>query len=92
MDSLEDWQHSKYEDVFEQTCRYVRQRRATDPQFNLEAMVRLLETQYANQGNQPAVKGTVQQITEAATVAAFEYALAQWQQEEASGPEGPALA
>lgn len=81
MDTLEDWQRAKYDAVFEQMCQYVRQRRATDPNFTLEALVRLLETQYHNQGNQPAIKGTVQEITEAATISAFEYVLAQWQLE-----------
>lgn len=82
MDSVEDWQQAKYNTVFEQTCQYLRHRRQTDPQFTLETLVRLLETQYVHQGNEPAGKGTVQHLTEAATVAAFEAVLAQWQQEE----------
>ncbi len=81
MDTIEDWQRAKYEAVFEQTCAFLRHRRANDPEFTLETLVRLLETQYLHQGNEPAGKGTVQQITEAATVAAFECVLAEWQQE-----------
>jgi hypothetical protein len=89
MDSLDDWQRAKYDDVFEQICRYVRQRRATDPRFTIDALARLLETQYHHEGNQPAIKGEIQQITEAATIAAFEYVLAQWQHEEDTSTDRP---
>jgi hypothetical protein len=82
MESMEDWQRAKYDTVFEQMCQYVRRRRAEDPQFNVEALVRLLETQYIHQGSEPGGKSTIQHITEAATAAAFESVLAQWQQEE----------
>lgn len=88
MKSSDDWQRVKYDTVFGQVYALIERRRASDPQFTLEALERLLETQYVNLGNQPAVKGTVQELVDAATTAALEAALAQWQQELADGDPG----
>ncbi|NUQ64189.1 MAG: hypothetical protein HUU20_17095 [Pirellulales bacterium] len=67
--------------MFESARRYVRRRRAEDPDFTIEAFKRLLEAQYVNEGDDWAGRGSVQNITHAATVAAYEAALAEWQEE-----------
>lgn len=75
------WQQQQYDEVFESIRRHIQRRRADDPEFTIRALERLLEAQYINEGDDWTGRGSVQNITHAATVAAYEAVLAQWQEE-----------
>ncbi len=81
MEYSSQWQQQKYDDVFESIRRYVHRRKADDPDFTIDVLKRLLETQYINEGDDWAGRGSVQNITHAATVAAYEASLVEWQEE-----------
>jgi hypothetical protein len=80
-----EWQQRKYDEVFDSIRMHVRRRRAEDPQFTIDTLMRLLETEYLSEGDDWIGRGSVQNITHAATVAAYEAALAEWQQERQEG-------
>ncbi len=56
-------------------------RRQNDPEFNLMEMKRLLETEYVNQGNDWVGRGSLFDVVEEATLAAYELFYSRWSQE-----------
>ena len=76
--SIRDWEKRKYREVFEQTCHQLEARRASDPTFTLQFLEGLLETAYVDLGNDWLGRGAVGDITQSATIAAYEHFLAEW--------------
>ena len=79
--SVDGWEEQQYNQVFEAVCRRVQRRRQTDPDFTLERLRGVLETQYVYQGNDWVGRGAVANTTIAATIAAYEHLLAEWEQQ-----------
>lgn len=76
----DDWQQRKYEEVFDQVIRQVRFQKSIDPDFSLDHVRARLEDAYVLQGHGWDGKGIVLEISEAATIAAYEYILADWEE------------
>ena len=75
------WKDQKYDEVFEGTCAYVTLRRQTDPNFTIEMLDGLLETQYTYQGQGWSGTGEMGHVVTSATVAAYEHMLVEWRKE-----------
>jgi len=72
------WEKRHYEAAFEMASEYLATRREQDPAFTPAICAKMLETLYTNQGSNCIDKGTVQEIKEAGTIAAYEVFLQQW--------------
>lgn len=80
---MDTWLEDKYQNVYENTLAHVRELRNNDPDFTLQTLENLLETEYHNQG-----RGDRNQITEIvseATISAYQRMLVEWKSEK----EGP---
>lgn len=86
--SIEDWRQRKYREVFEQTCIHLELRRRTDPGFTIDHVEGLLRTAYIDQGNDWVGRGGLHEIIQAATIAAYEHALAEWRSQRGRESEG----
>ena len=78
----ESWRQQRYDEVFEAVVERTRQRRARDPDFTVARLTELLETEYVNQGNDWIGRGALREVTQAATIAAYERVLTEWRAEE----------
>jgi hypothetical protein len=76
---MNDWRDKLYEEVFEATCAQIEQRRTHDKAFGPADLRGLLETEYVALGNNWVGRGEVDEITRAATIAAYEHLLATWE-------------
>jgi hypothetical protein len=79
--SIDGWEARQYNQIFEAVCRRVQRRRQTDPDFTLERLRGILETQYVYQGQDWVGRGAVANTAIAATIAAYEHLLAEWEQQ-----------
>ncbi|MBD3305775.1 hypothetical protein GF339_05275 [candidate division KSB3 bacterium] len=77
----ETWQQKKYAEVFEDVCESLTYQRRINPHFSIAELKKRLEDKYTHQGQNWIGKGVVAEITDAATIAAYEHILAEWQQE-----------
>ena len=78
---MQDLKKKKYEQVFEETLLMLAHRRQNDPEFSLREMKRLLETEYVNQGNDWVGRGSLFDVVEEATLAAYELFYSRWSKE-----------
>jgi hypothetical protein len=76
-----DWRDIKYEEVFEQEIRGLLRRRELDPACTVAEVEGVLQHLYHMDGADWAGRGEVQDITMAATIAAYEHIVAQWKSE-----------
>ncbi|MDR2397317.1 MAG: hypothetical protein LBD74_00995 [Spirochaetaceae bacterium] len=74
-----DWQERTYHETFEAEVRGLERRRAADPDCTVTTLEGVLQHLYHMDGADWGGRGDVQDITLAATIAAYEYTLAQWQ-------------
>ena len=81
MSSSVEWKDKKYEEIFEQEIRGLQRRRKADPGCKVEDIEGLLQHLYIMDGADWYGRGDVQDITMAATIAAYEYFIAQWKAE-----------
>ncbi|MDR2758720.1 MAG: hypothetical protein LBB78_05015 [Spirochaetaceae bacterium] len=81
MASSVDWRDIKYEEVFEQEIRGLLRRRELDPACTVAEVEGVLQHLYHMDGADWAGRGEVQDITMAATIAAYEHIVAQWKSE-----------
>ncbi len=77
---MQDIRDQKYKETFEATVAQITMRRRLYKEFTLQELQKLLETAYINQGNEWGGKGSLQDIVQEATIAAFEYLIAEWQE------------
>ena len=78
MNESVDWRDIKYDEIFEQELRGLERRRNFDPYCTVEDLERVLESLYIMDGADWYGRGDVQDITMAATIAAYEHFIAQW--------------
>ncbi|MGA1821639.1 MAG: hypothetical protein ACMUIG_03850 [Thermoplasmatota archaeon] len=78
---MTDWDDGMYREIFDSMVQYLKDRRDSDPDFDIGTLRELIMNEYVKQGNDWVGKGPVQQIRESATVAAYEHYLAQWEAE-----------
>jgi hypothetical protein len=81
MASSVDWRDIKYREVFEQEIRGLLRRRASDPACTAADLEGVLHNLYHMDGADWVGRGEVQDITMAATIAAYEHIIAQWKTE-----------
>ena len=77
----QDWQQQKYDEVFEEVCEHVEQQRRMNPSFSIDYVKECLKNKYVQQGQDWIGRGLVAEITNAATIAAYEHILAEWEKE-----------
>jgi hypothetical protein len=75
---LSDWDDHLYKEIFDSMLHYLEKRRQKDPYFSREVLRKLIETEYVKQDNAWAGKSPVEEIKDAATIAAFEHFLEEW--------------
>jgi len=78
MSSSVKWKDTKFEEVFEEELRGLFRRCRSDPHCNVEDLERLLKNLYIMDGADWYGRGDVQDITMAATIAAYESFIARW--------------
>jgi len=87
MSSSVEWKDVKYTEIFEEELRGLARRRIADPRCTVEDIERVLQHLYKMDGADWAGRGDVQDITVAATIAAYEYFIAEWKAEVNHGME-----
>ena len=78
MSSSVAWKNIKYDEVFEQELRGLERRRESDPSCKVEDIEGVLQHLYIMDGADWYGRGEVQDITMAATIAAYEHFIAEW--------------
>ena len=76
-----EWKKVKYEEIFEEESRGLLRRREADPLCKVEDIEGVLQHLYIMDGADWYGRGDVQDITMAATIAAYEHFIAQWKAE-----------
>lgn len=74
-----EWEDTTYRYTFEQEMRGLKRRRAYDPNLSIEELKYMLESLYISQGNDYAGRGAVADLTLAATIAAYERFIDEWE-------------
>ena len=74
-----DWREALYTKTFDQEIRGLERRREADPHCTAADLWGILQGLYVMDGADWLGRGEVQDITMAATMAAYERFLAQWQ-------------
>jgi hypothetical protein len=81
MSSSVEWKSIKYEEVFQEELRGLKRRRESDPLCTVGDIEGVLQHLYIMDGADWYGRGDVQDITMAATIAAYENFIAQWKAE-----------
>ena len=81
MSSSVEWKEIKYSEIFEEEIRGLDRRRNNDPLCTVEDLVKVLKNLYIMDGADWYGRGDVQDITMAATIAAYEHFIAEWKAE-----------
>ena len=79
-DILAEWDDELYQEIYLSMLHYVEKRRKGDPDFSKDVLEEILADAYVKQGNSWAGKSPVEDIKEAATIAAFEHCLSEWKE------------
>ena len=82
MSSSVEWREIKYGEVFDQEIRGLERRRKSDPLCKVQDIEGVLQHLYIMDGADWYGRGDVQDITMAATIAAYEHFIAQWKAED----------
>ena len=80
--SSPEWEEEYRQNIITQTFKYLDECRRLDPHFNLAMCEGMLDTLYANQGDNYVGKGHLVELREASTITAYELYLLQWKEEE----------
>ncbi|MDR2375401.1 MAG: hypothetical protein LBD96_03075 [Treponema sp.] len=78
-----EWQDKKYGEIFDEELRGLERRRSGDPRCTVEDLEGVLRHLYVMDGADWYGRGDVQDITMAATIAAYEHFITQWKAENA---------
>jgi len=81
MSSSVEWRDIKYEEVFDGELRFLQRRRKNDPSCTVNDIERVLRNLYIMDGADWYGRGDLQDIILAATIAAYEYFIAEWRLE-----------
>ena len=79
-----DWEQQKFDQVFANVCEFLEYRERLKPDDFLDFVTNRLETLYVYQGQDWTGKGAAADITDAATIAAYETVRARLQQPQTS--------
>ena len=79
MSSSVEWKNIKYTEIFEQELRGLERRREADPSCTAADIEGVLQHLYIMDGADWYGRGDVQDITMAATIAAYEHFISQWE-------------
>jgi hypothetical protein len=74
----DEWRDIKYNEIFEQEIRGLERRRRSDRSCRVEDLEGVLQHLYIMDGADWYGRGGVQDVTMAATIAAYEHFIAQW--------------
>jgi hypothetical protein len=74
-----DWKERKYQQVFDATLRFIRNRRLRDPKFTRETLKKMIETDMIHQGNDWVGRGEYAHLQLTAQIAAYEQILSDWE-------------
>ena len=77
----EDWRGVKYAETFEAELRGLERRRASDPGCTAADIEGTLKHLYIMDGADQGGRGGVQDVTMAATIAAYEHFISRWKAE-----------
>jgi len=78
MSSSVAWRDIKYREVFDEELRGLDRRRKSDPSCTVKDIEGILQNLYIMDGADWYGRGDVQDVTMAATIAAYEHFLTQW--------------
>lgn len=81
-----DWKELKYNDTFDEVVAAMERRHQLDPAFNLTELGAILNAQYARQGHDWEGRGAAFEITQQATIDAYEHLLRKWKTMDETGP------
>jgi hypothetical protein len=81
-----EWRDIKYDEIFEQELRGLERRRLSDRACTVEDLERVLRHLYIMDGADWYGRGGVQDVTMAATIAAYEHFIARWKAQAESNP------
>ncbi|MBN1482188.1 hypothetical protein EH223_08020 [candidate division KSB1 bacterium] len=79
--AMGDLREKQYQDTFDATIAQLTMRRRTEMNFTLHECQKILESEYINQGNNWVGRGSLQDIVQEATIAAYEVFIAEWRHE-----------
>ena len=86
MSSSVEWRDKKYNETFEEELRFLQRRRDSDPLCTVKDIEGVLHNIYIMDGADWSGRGDVQDVTIAATIAAYEHFIAQWKAESNTPP------
>lgn len=89
MSSSSEWRDIMYDKVFQQELRGLSRRRVQDPSCTVEDLEGILRHLYHAEGSDWGGRGEVQDISLAATIAAYERVIAAWKAESGPGNSSP---
>jgi hypothetical protein len=75
------WRDQKHDEVFEGVLRGLKRRRQIDPGFGLADAEGTLTHLYVQDGNDQDARGELGDVVLGATIAAYEYYIAEWKAE-----------
>ena len=81
VNSSVEWREVKYGEIFDQELRGLARRRKSDPRCTVKDIEGVLQNLYIMEGADWYGRGEVQDITMAATIAAYEHFIAEWKAE-----------
>ncbi|MCL2093233.1 MAG: hypothetical protein FWH12_03470 [Treponema sp.] len=84
-----DWKEITYQKTFDQELAGLERRRERDPRCTIEDIQGVLKHLYIKDGGDGLGRGEVQELQMAATLAAHEYFIAQWEAEIKEAKEKP---
>ena len=78
---MQDFYEEQFQQAYDGTFNLMKERRRTDPDFSIQRLRELLDTYYVNEGNNWVGRGESAQNKIAASIAAMEEMLAEWERE-----------
>jgi hypothetical protein len=81
METSKNWLEAKYEETLQEELRGLKRRREAGPQCTIEDLEGTLRHLYHMDGADWLGRGQVQDITLAATIAAYELFISEWKAE-----------
>ena len=83
-----DWEDRAYTYIFEEEIRGLKRRKAHDPSLTVDELKGILDSLYTSEGNNYEGRGPVGDITIAATIAAYERFIIDWEAANKSAENG----
>ena len=81
----EEWREIRYKETFEEETRGLIRRRQCDPACKIEDLQGILKALYIMDGADQGGRGDVQDTIMAATIAAYERFISEWEAESKEG-------